>query len=198
LCSTWKFYGTTDSETKTQKEEKSVQNKDTSGSVSSSDIQVSVTSTTDTPIRNTQDSSETDIGTVLTSYMLHYNPKHFDEPVCYRCGQTGHIAAGCRVITHPKRRPHYDQKSRKRAYVHQRYTPSSTTYNKKLSLTVESNEVPVKVFNIETIALLDTGSTFSTISETFSKKHFPEIPLQSLDFALTVECADAQPLPYSG
>jgi hypothetical protein len=62
----------------------------------------------------------------------------------------------------------------------------------------KSNEVPVKVFNIATAALLDTGSTVSTISETFYKEHFPEIPLQSLDFALTVECADGQPLPYSG
>ena len=102
------------------------------------------------------------------------------------------------MITHHKRRPHYDQKSRKRGYVHQQYTPSSTTYNKKSSLIGESNEVPVKVFNIATTALLDTGSTVSTISETFYKEHFPEIPLQSLDFALTVECADGQPLPYSG
>jgi hypothetical protein len=62
----------------------------------------------------------------------------------------------------------------------------------------EYNEVPVKFFNIATTALLDTGSTVTTISENFYMEHFPEIPLQSLDFALAVECADGQPLPYSG
>ncbi|XP_056017057.1 uncharacterized protein LOC130053684 [Ostrea edulis] len=191
---------------KPPKRKKSVQNKDTSDSVIFNDMQISVNSDMNNPIVNTQDNSETDIETVSASYVSHNSPnhsswtasKHDDEPVCFKCGQHGHIAIGCRVITHRKRRPYYTQESRKRGYVHQQYMQSSKTYNKKSSLIGECNEVSIKVFNIATTALLDTGSTVSTISETFYKEHFPEIPLQSLEFALSVECADGQQLPYSG
>ena len=191
---------------KAQKRKKSVKNKDTSDSAIFNDMQISVNSDRNNLIVNTQehqDHSETDQRTVSTSYVPHNSPKHsswtaskHDEPVCYKCGQHGHIAIGCRVITHHKRR--HTKESRERGYVHQQCTPSSKTYNKKSSLIGECNEVSIKVFNIATTALLDTGSTVSTISESFYKEHFPDIPLQSLEFALNVECADGQPLPYSG
>lgn len=48
------------------------------------------------------------------------------------------------------------------------------------------------------MALLDTGSTVSTISENFYKEHFSDLPLHALDTILSIECADGQLLPYSG
>jgi hypothetical protein len=97
-------------------------------------------------------------------------------------------------MDHRKKSAHTTQ----RGYIHQQHTSPSKTYNTKSSLVGECNEVSVRIFDIETRALLDTGSTVSTINEAFYRRHFPDIPLQSLDFALSVECADGLELPYLG
>ena len=48
-------------------------------------------------------------------------------------------------------------------------------------------------------ALLDTGSTVSTISELYYKEHLESsIPLHTLDSILEIECAGGTDLPYSG
>ena len=48
-------------------------------------------------------------------------------------------------------------------------------------------------------ALLDTGSTVSTISESYYSKHLATtIPLKSLDNILDVACAGGTPQPYKG
>jgi hypothetical protein len=48
-------------------------------------------------------------------------------------------------------------------------------------------------------ALLDTGSTVSTVSESCYCKHLASsIPLKSRDNILDVECAGGTPLPYKG
>jgi hypothetical protein len=48
-------------------------------------------------------------------------------------------------------------------------------------------------------ALLDTGSTVSTISESYYSKHrATTIPLKSLDNILDIECAGGTPQPYKG
>lgn len=60
------------------------------------------------------------------------------------------------------------------------------------------NEADVHVSGKRTTALLDTGSTVSTIAETFYKQHFGHLPIQPLDTLLSVECADGNLLPYSG
>jgi transposase InsO family protein len=61
-----------------------------------------------------------------------------------------------------------------------------------------SNEVKAKIDGIETLALLDTGSTVSTVSRGFYDKHLSQHPIQSLDILLDIECADGQSLPYEG
>ena len=66
------------------------------------------------------------------------------------------------------------------------------------NLVGESNEVQVIVKEIETRALLDTGSTVSTISQSFYNAHLPYIELQPLNDLLQIECADGNLLHYLG
>jgi hypothetical protein len=47
-------------------------------------------------------------------------------------------------------------------------------------------------------ALLDTGSTVSTVSRSFYDQHLSDRPIIPLDTIITIECADGQPLPYDG
>lgn len=47
-------------------------------------------------------------------------------------------------------------------------------------------------------ALLDTGSTVSTLSLTFYNQYLKHLPLQSITNLIHIECADGQPLPYIG
>jgi len=54
------------------------------------------------------------------------------------------------------------------------------------------------VNGVRGIALLDTGSTVSTISQSFYMKHFFDTPLHELNNILDIECAGGQLLPYSG
>jgi transposase InsO family protein len=61
-----------------------------------------------------------------------------------------------------------------------------------------SNEANVTIDGIATQALLDTGSTVSTVSRGFYDKHLSSHAIQSLDVILDIECADGQALPYEG
>jgi len=58
--------------------------------------------------------------------------------------------------------------------------------------------VSVRLEGIETNALIDTGSTVSTISHGFYKKHFDYCDITPLSSILSIECADGQMLPYEG
>ncbi|PJE77975.1 hypothetical protein CI610_03096 [invertebrate metagenome] len=61
-----------------------------------------------------------------------------------------------------------------------------------------TNEVTIQVEGIDVDALLDTGATISTVSESFRRDYLHHLPIRQLDTILKVECADGQPLPYSG
>ncbi|XP_069115865.1 uncharacterized protein [Argopecten irradians] len=61
-----------------------------------------------------------------------------------------------------------------------------------------ANEVSMKVRGQDTKALLDTGSTVSTISRHFHKTYLSDIHIQPLSTVLNIECADGQQLPYDG
>ncbi len=56
----------------------------------------------------------------------------------------------------------------------------------------------IKLNNICTKALLDTGSCVSLISETFYRNCLSEIQIEPLTTVLNIECADGQQLPYIG
>ena len=62
----------------------------------------------------------------------------------------------------------------------------------------EANESEVLLENIECQALLDTGSTVSTVSEQFYKDHCSHLALHPIKDFLRIECADGQLLPYLG
>jgi hypothetical protein len=47
-------------------------------------------------------------------------------------------------------------------------------------------------------ALLDTGSTVSTVSRHFYDEHLSSRPILPLNLIMNIECADGQPLPYDG
>ena len=61
----------------------------------------------------------------------------------------------------------------------------------------DPNVATVLICDQECQALLDTGSTVSTISKTFFDL-FENAPLFSLDSVLHIECADGESLPYMG
>lgn len=62
----------------------------------------------------------------------------------------------------------------------------------------DSNEVEICIDGIKTRALLDTGSTISTINEVFLKHRFPNIEVAPLQTIMVIEYAWGQLLPYSG
>ena len=61
-----------------------------------------------------------------------------------------------------------------------------------------SSEVEVSINGIPTLALLDTGSTVSTISYTFYKTHLSDHHIHSIDNMFNLRCANGSELPYSG
>ena len=61
-----------------------------------------------------------------------------------------------------------------------------------------SNETEVIVNGLPVLALLDTGSTVSTIGQTFYANNFAHLSIRPLNDLLDIECADGQSLPYSG
>ncbi len=60
------------------------------------------------------------------------------------------------------------------------------------------NETDIILENLQCKALLDTGSTVSTICQSFYEEHLKDIPLQTIDRILKVECAGGEMLPYVG
>ncbi|VDI74748.1 Hypothetical predicted protein, partial [Mytilus galloprovincialis] len=61
-----------------------------------------------------------------------------------------------------------------------------------------ANEVTVILNGLTTKALLDTGSTVSTISQEFYERNLQDTTLKPMNHFLNIECADGQPLPYMG
>ncbi|VDI62254.1 Hypothetical predicted protein [Mytilus galloprovincialis] len=60
------------------------------------------------------------------------------------------------------------------------------------------NEVTVVINGLQASALLDTGSTVSTVSQSFHRQYLADSPIQTLNQILNIECADGQNMPYLG
>lgn len=75
---------------------------------------------------------------------------------------------------------------------------SSPSTAQEPELVGSSNEVAVNINGVEATALLDTGSTVSTVSESFHHEHLPTLPIYPLQNVLKIECADGELLPYLG
>lgn len=76
--------------------------------------------------------------------------------------------------------------------------PNLGTDNNGPQLIGSSTETNIKINNIETTALLDTGSCISYISQSFYQQHLSELEIHPLKNILNVECADGSKLPYIG
>ena len=61
-----------------------------------------------------------------------------------------------------------------------------------------ANEAPVEIENIGCMALLDTGSQVTTLSESFYLRHFGSYPLNECRSLLRLESAGGQIIPYRG
>jgi hypothetical protein len=61
------------------------------------------------------------------------------------------------------------------------------------------NTYPHKfLVTINTISLIDTGSSVSTVSHSFYIDNFSDLPIHPIKELLRIECADGQELPYEG
>ena len=120
----------------------------------------------------------------------HYG--HTDEQsddICERCGQSGHSDLMCRVrLDHSKRILNdFIPTNRRKGRV-----PRVST------LVGSANETHVLIEGVRTQALLDTGSSVSTISQSFYETHLSHLPLQPVKTLMSLECADGSALPYLG
>ena len=121
---------------------------------------------------------------------------HDYEPIiCFRCGEPGHIAIGCRVrLDHSRQAYNFQQiNAEDGTYAYQHQSTRETT-----GLLGSPNEVTIKVNRITVSALLDTGSTVSTVSESFYLQYLANQPIQTLNHILHIECADGEEMPYLG
>ena len=71
-------------------------------------------------------------------------------------------------------------------------------HSRNSTLVGDSNEVSVSICGVPTKALLDTGSTVTTISESFCRQYLYHLPIQPLDTILSLSCANGESLPYLG
>ncbi|XP_062606710.1 uncharacterized protein LOC134268467 [Saccostrea cucullata] len=62
----------------------------------------------------------------------------------------------------------------------------------------EPTEATILVNGIETKALIDTGSTISTMSKKFYLDYFQHVPIEDIGALINIECADGKHLPYEG
>ena len=68
----------------------------------------------------------------------------------------------------------------------------------EVELVGSASEVEVYIEGIKVPALLDTGSTVSTVNESFYKRCLSHLELHEIKELINIECADGQPLPYFG
>ena len=128
--------------------------------------------------------------------------KQQQEVICWRCRQPGHIAVGCKVrldnLRKANRAFNLQQVLTQEQHTLDKTLESSFPCNRGQDITGPPNEVKVKLNGVESTALLDTGSTVSTISKNFYDKHCSSTPIEPLSHILHIECADGQPMPYLG
>ena len=62
----------------------------------------------------------------------------------------------------------------------------------------DPTEVRIFVNGIPTTALLDSGSTVSTISDSFYQENLLDVRIQHIKDVFELKCADGSNLPYKG
>ncbi|VDH92212.1 Hypothetical predicted protein [Mytilus galloprovincialis] len=94
--------------------------------------------------------------------------------MCYRSGQPGHYAFVCRVRLDHSRKACYFQQMNTEAKMYQQRQSSGDTEG----LLGSPNEVTVVINGLQASALLDTGSTVSTVSCSFHRRYLLAILYQ--------------------
>lgn len=70
---------------------------------------------------------------------------------------------------------------------------------RKTSTLIGSTNETVVILNDEKVsALIDTGSSVSTLSEQYYDKHLKHLPIEPVTDIINIECANGLNLPYSG
>ena len=118
------------------------------------------------------------------------------EVVCWRCGELGHYQYRCRTIMDHSHRSYY--KNPPAHFLAKSAHTDSGKSAEKPSLVGKGTEASVLIQGVETTALLDTGATISTVSQSFHHQHLSHLPIHELQDFINIECADGESLPYSG
>ena len=79
-----------------------------------------------------------------------------------------------------------------------KHMAQSSSQPRKTAQAGSSNEATIMVNGRKTTALLDTGSSVSTVSKQYYDDHLHDYELQPLTDMLSIECADGGSLPYHG
>ena len=126
----------------------------------------------------TLDADAWSLSTISTRWNSYPSTGQQDkDKICWRCRQYGHIAVNCHV-----RLDHFMKAERalnlQTNFVMQQTTTSNS--NTTPGLLESANEVTAAINGMNTMGLLDTGSTVSNISESFYNQHLTSSPLESL------------------
>ena len=76
--------------------------------------------------------------------------------------------------------------------------PSTDSGDNGPKLVGNVDEVQIRIGNIPTQSLLDSGSCVSLVAESFYNKHLADNELKSVEGILNIECANGGQLPYIG
>ena len=118
------------------------------------------------------------------------------EVVCWRCGELGHYQYRCRAIMDHSRKSYF--KNPPAHFLAKSGSTDSGKSAEKPSLVGKGTETSVLIQGVETTALLDTGATISTVSQSFHRQHLSHLPIHELQDFINIECADGESLPYNG
>ncbi|VDH97528.1 Hypothetical predicted protein [Mytilus galloprovincialis] len=116
------------------------------------------------------------------------------EPVYATDVTTRPYAFACCVrLDHTRKACNFQQMNTEAKMYQQRQSSGNTE-----GLLGSPNEVTVVINGFQAAALLDTGSTVSTVSQSFHRQYLADSPIQTLNQILNIECADGQNMPYLG
>ena len=101
----------------------------------------------------------------------------------------------CKVILDHSRNYFIDEMP---SSIFVKHMAQSSAQQRKATLVGSSNEATIIVNGQKTTALLDTGSSVSTVSKHYYDEHLHDYELQPLEDMLNIECADGKSLPYHG
>ncbi len=119
----------------------------------------------------------------VASDSAEYEKEYF-EPTCWRCGQKGHIKKGCMVrLDHSRRHAAAYRISKDYNLDIDPYRPYNSRYSKRAQVAAamptglvgNSNEAEIVINDVRVNALIDTGASVSTISDTFYRNYLSHL-----------------------